>query len=44
MRDAGVSPELRMQVTGHSTAEAHGRYTHTEIETLRGALASVPEL
>ncbi|MFZ4765943.1 MAG: tyrosine-type recombinase/integrase [Roseimicrobium sp.] len=44
LHNAGVSPELRMQVTGHSTAEAHGRYTHTEIETLRGALASVPEL
>lgn len=44
MHNAGVTAELRMQVTGHSTEEAHERYTHTELETLRGALASVPSL
>lgn len=44
MHNAGVSAELRMQVTGHSTEEAHGTYTHTEIETLRNALANVPSL
>lgn len=44
MHNAGVSAELRMQFTGHATAEAHERYTHTELETLRGALASVPSL
>lgn len=44
MHNAGVSPEIRMQFTGHSTEEAHERYTHTQLETLRGALASVPSL
>jgi integrase len=44
MHNAGVSRELRMQVTGHATEEAHEIYTHTELETLRGALATVPSL
>ncbi len=44
MHNAGVSPELRMQVTGHATEEAHKGYTHTELETLRRALANVPSV
>lgn len=44
MHNAGVSAELRMQFTGHASGEAHEIYTHTELETLRGALASVPSL
>lgn len=35
---AGVSPELRMKITGHSDSKVHGNYTHTEVETLREAL------
>lgn len=44
MHNAGVSPELRMQFTGHATEQSHERYTHTELETLRGALTGVPSL
>lgn len=44
MHNGGVSAELRMQITGHSTEDSHERYTHTEIETLRGALAGLPSL
>jgi integrase len=44
MHNAGVSQELRMQVTGHATEDAHQNYTHTELDTLRAALASVPSL
>lgn len=44
MHNGGVPAELRMQFTGHATEEAHGTYTHTDLETLRGALASVPSL
>jgi integrase len=35
---AGVSPELRMKITGHSDSKVHGSYTHTSVETLRTAL------
>ena len=35
---AGVSPELRMKITGHTDSKVHGHYTHTQVETLREAL------
>ena len=38
LADAGVSPELRMKITGHSDSKVHGNYTHTQVETLRQAL------
>jgi integrase len=44
MHNAGVSAELRMQVTGHSTEDSHARYTHTDVATLREALNSVPRV
>lgn len=34
----GVAPDLRMKLSGHTTAAAHGRYTHTELETLASAV------
>jgi integrase len=44
LHNAGVSQELRMQVTGHSTVESHRGYTHSEISTLRDALEKVPSV
>lgn len=35
---AGVAPDQRMKLAGHSDAKSHARYTHTKIETLRQAL------
>lgn len=35
---AGVTPEIRMKITGHSDSKVHGSYTHTNVETLRTAL------
>lgn len=35
---AGVAPEIRMKITGHSDSKVHGSYTHTNVETLRTAL------
>jgi integrase len=37
----GVAPDIRMKLAGHTTSAAHGRYTHTEIETLRKAVADL---
>ena len=41
---AGVAQEIRQKLTGHASAEMNARYTHTEIETLREAVAKLPTL
>ncbi len=41
MANAGVAKELRMKLAGH-TSNVHDRYTHHELETLRGALVDFP--
>jgi integrase len=43
MANVGISKEMRMKLAGHTSA-AHDRYTHVEIQTLRGALKSFPSL
>ncbi len=44
LANAGVAPEIRQKLAGHSDAKTHGIYTHHEIETLRGAIAKLPSL
>lgn len=44
LANAGVSPELRMKLTGHTTEAVHRGYTHLEIETLRAAVSKLPAL
>ena len=44
LANAGVSPELRMKLTGHKSAEIHRGYTHLELETLKEALLKLPNL
>jgi integrase len=44
LANAGVSPELRMKLTGHKSAEIHRGYTHLELETLKDAIRKVPGL
>jgi integrase len=44
MANAGVAPEVRMKLTGHSDKDVHQGYTHHELETLRAAVAHVPGL
>lgn len=39
---AGVSAEIRMKFTGHSSLAVHAGYTHTELSTLREALEKLP--
>lgn len=46
MANKGVSPELRMQITGHKTGREHARYTHIQTKTLRDAvntMDAIPE-
>ena len=42
MANAGVSQEIRMKLTGHSSAEMNKGYTHHELEPLRAAIAVLP--
>jgi integrase len=44
LANAGVSPELRMKLTGHKTEEIHRGYTHHELESLRNAVEKLPAL
>ncbi len=44
MAKGGVARELRMEVVGHSSEEVHAGYTHHEVEALRGAVNSIPDV
>ena len=44
MANAGVSPEVRMKLTGHKTESVHRNYTHHELEPLRAAVEKIPSL
>ncbi|MCF7731715.1 MAG: tyrosine-type recombinase/integrase [Akkermansiaceae bacterium] len=44
LRDAGVSEEDRMDITGHSTRESHQIYSHASEQAGRDAIAKVPSL
>ena len=44
MANAGVAPEMRMSITGHSTNEAHQGYTHLELAPMREAVDRMPSL
>jgi integrase len=41
---AGVPPEVRQLLTGHSDATSHKTYTHLEIDTLTRAVTALPSL
>lgn len=44
LRNAGVSEEDRMALTGHSTRESHAIYSHHDEAALRDAVAKLPSL
>jgi integrase len=47
LANAGIAPELRMKLTGHTSAKVHAGYTHHEMQNLAaavGKLASLPPL
>ncbi len=44
LANAGVSPELRMRLTGHKSAEMHKGYTHHEMQNLKDAVNKLPRL
>jgi integrase len=44
LANAGVTPELRMKLTGHSSEAVHRGYTHHELEVLKSAVTKLPSL
>jgi integrase/recombinase XerD len=44
LANAGISPELRMKLTGHKSAKVHEGYTHHEMQTLAAAVGKLPSL
>ena len=44
LRNAGVSEEDRMALTGHSTRESHQIYSHASEQAGRDAIAKLPSL
>lgn len=44
LANAGVSPEVRMKLTGHTSASVHQAYSHIELEPLRAAVNGLPRL
>ena len=44
LHNAGVSAEVRQKITGHASQKVHQVYTHTELSTLREAIALLPGL
>jgi integrase len=44
LANRGVSPEVRMKLTGHSDKDVHAGYTHHELENLRSAVALIPNI
>jgi integrase len=44
MANAGVAQEIRMKLTGHTSADINKGYTHLELEPLRTAISAIPAL
>jgi integrase len=42
LANADISPDVRKEITGHSSDEIHRRYVHLELETQRRAVAKIP--
>ncbi len=42
LANAGVSQEVRMKLTGHSSKAIHTGYTHLEVGTLKNAMTTLP--
>jgi integrase len=44
LANAGVSQEVRMKLTGHTTVAVNSNYTHHEMATLSNAVSKLPRL
>lgn len=44
LANAGVNPDVRQKLAGHSDPAVHAGYSHHELETLREAVAKIPHI
>ena len=44
LANAGIAPDVRQLLAGHSEERSHAVYTHTQLGTLRNAIASIPKV
>jgi integrase len=44
LANAEISPDVRKEITGHSSDEIHRRYVHLELDAQRRAIAKIPTL
>jgi integrase len=44
LANAGISADVRMKLTGHRSVDVHQRYTHMQLEPLKQAIATLPNL
>ena len=44
MANAGIAPDVRKLLSGHSDDRSHAVYTHTQIDTLRAAVTKLPDI
>jgi len=44
LANSGISQELRMKLTGHSSADMNTIYSHHELQTIRTAVQTLPRL
>ncbi len=44
MANAGIAPDVRQLLAGHSDDRSHSVYTHTQIDTLRAAVKKLPNI
>ena len=44
MMNAGIAPEVRQKLTGHSSLAIHQGYSHAEWQTLAAAVSVIPRI
>jgi integrase len=44
LANAGIAPDVRQLLSGHSDDKSHAVYTHTKLETLRKAIKTLPRI
>jgi integrase len=44
LANAGVAPDLRQKLAGHTDSKSHARYSHHEVDAMRSAIAKVPSM
>jgi len=44
LANAGIAPDVRKLLAGHSDDRSHAVYTHTQLDTLRAAVGKLPSI